>query len=156
MMENSADTVAASGEMFADRQAIIDLTVAYTWALDQRNLEELRNVFTANATAELRGVRCDGVDGIIARISAAVNRLDATQHLIGNHQVVIEGDTASCRCQLHSQHVKVGTEGGENFVIGGVYEDQLTRTEVGWRISHRVMRQSWSEGNPAVVARSAS
>jgi hypothetical protein len=140
----------------SDRQAIVDVTIAYTWALDTREFERMRDVFTADATAELRSVPCNGVDAIIGRISGAVSRLDATQHLVGNHQVVIEGDAATCRCQLQSQHVKHGTEGGDNFVIGGVYEDRLIRTESGWRIVHRVMRQTWMDGNPAVVARTTS
>ena len=78
-------------------------------------------------------------------------RLDATQHLVGNQQVRIEGDTARCRTQLQSQHVKRGTEGGDNFVIGGFYEDRLRKTADGWRITHRLMEETWREGNPAVV-----
>jgi SnoaL-like domain len=145
------DSVAAS-----DRQAIIDLTIAYTWALDTKDFAALRDIFLPSATADLRGVTCDGAEAIITRISGAMVRLDASQHLIGNHQVTIDGDRATCRCQLQSQHVRAGTVGGDNLVIGGVYEDRLIRTESGWRISHRVMRQTWIEGNPAVVARSAS
>jgi hypothetical protein len=142
--------------MLADRQAVIDVTIAYTWALDTKDLDGLRSVFLPTATAVLRGVSCDGADAIIARISGALARLDASQHLIGNHQVTIAGDRATCRCQLQSQHVKRGTDGGDNLIIGGIYEDELIRTEDGWRIAHRVMRQTWIEGNPAVVARPAS
>jgi 3-phenylpropionate/cinnamic acid dioxygenase small subunit len=143
----------ASQSDAASRQAIVDVTIRYTWALDTKDFDQLRDVFLPDATAELRGVLCDGVDAIIERIAGAVRRLDATQHLIGNHQVTVVGDTASSRCQLQSQHVKRGTPGGDNFLIGGVYEDQLVRTPAGWRIAHRVMRQTWADGNPAVVAR---
>jgi len=136
-----------------DRQAIVDLTVAYTWALDTKQVEQLREVFAADATATLRGVECDGVDAIISRIGGSIMRLDATQHMIGNHQVVVTGDEATCRCQLQSQHVKHGTEGGDTFLIGGYYDDRLVRTADGWRIKHRVMAQTWTTGNPAVTAR---
>ena len=141
--------------MNADEKAIIDLTIAYTWALDTKQFDELRNVFTPDATAMLHGVACDDIEAIIARISGALTRLDVTQHLIGNHQVRIDGDTATCRCQLHSQHLKVGTEGGETYVVGGTYEDRLARTEDGWRITHRTMAESWHAGNRAVVSRSS-
>jgi SnoaL-like domain len=137
----------------SDEQAIIDLTIAYTWALDTKQLEELRNVFLPNATASLRGVDCDSVDAIIARIGGSILRLDRTQHFIGNHQVRVDGDTATCRCQLQSQHVLTGTEGGDNYIVGGTYEDRLVRTEAGWRIAHRVMTQTWTEGNLAVIGR---
>ena len=105
--------------VFSDEQAIIELAIAYTWALDTKQLDDLRSVFAPDATADLNGVQCDGQDAIIARIERPLSRLDATQHLVGNHQVHVDGDTATHRCHLHSQHVKRGTPGGDNYLIGG-------------------------------------
>jgi hypothetical protein len=135
----------------ADEKAIIDLTIAYTWALDTKHFDELRSVFAADATAMLHHVECQGVEAIIERIAGAITRLDATQHLVGNQQVRIDGETATCRTQLHSQHVKRGAEGGDNYIIGGYYDDQLRLTADGWRITHRLMEETWHEGNRAVV-----
>jgi ketosteroid isomerase-like protein len=137
----------------ADREDIIDVAIAYTWALDTKQLDALRDVFVPDATAMLRGVACDGVEAIIERIGGAILRLDATQHLVANHQVHVDGDTATHRCQLHSQHVKSGTPGGDNLVVGGYYDDRLVRTPGGWRIAHRTMEQTWIEGNREVVRR---
>ena len=136
-----------------DREEIIDLAVRYTWALDTKDVEQLRHVFTPDATALLRGVECDGVDQIIARIGGSILRLDRTQHLVGNHQVMVDGDTGTHRCHLQSQHVREGTEGGDNFLVGGYYEDRVVRTPAGWRITHRLMQQTWTEGNPNVTKR---
>ena len=135
----------------ADREDIIDLAVRYAWALDTKNVDGLREVFTPDATAMLRGVECSGVDQIIARIGGSILRLDCTQHFISNHQVVVDGDTATHRCQLQSQHVRAAAEGGHNFIVGGYYEDRVVRTPDGWRIAHRLMQQTWTEGNPAVT-----
>jgi hypothetical protein len=137
----------------SDRDDIIDLAIAYTWALDTKRLEDLRDIFTPDATADLRDVECAGVDAIIERIGSAVLRLDRTQHFVGNHQVHVDGDEGTHRCQLQGQHVLEGTEGGDNYIVAGYYEDRVVRTPGGWRIAHRVMRQTWSEGNPAVVRR---
>jgi hypothetical protein len=137
----------------ADEQAIVALTIAYAWALDTRNYDELRSVFAPDATAVLRGVSCEGVDGIIGRISRPLGRLDATQHLVSNQQVRVEGDTGTCRTQLQSQHVLRGTEGGDTYLIGGVYEDRLERRPDGWRIVHRTLTETWTAGNPAVIGR---
>ena len=136
-----------------DRQQIIDLTIAYAWALDTKQVEQLRDVFVSDATALLRGIECRGVEAIIDRIGGAVARFDVTQHFLGNHQVVVTGDTATCRCQLQSQHVRAGVDGGDSYLIGGYYDDRLVRTSDGWRIAHRVMAQTWATGNPAVVRR---
>lgn len=137
----------------SDRDDIIDLAIGYTWALDTKHLDGLRDIFTVDATSMLHGVECNGVDAIIARIGGSTLRLDTTQHLVGNHQVVVDGDTATHRCQLHSQHVRAGTPGGELFVVAGRYDDRLARTADGWRITHRVMTETWRSGNPDVVKR---
>jgi hypothetical protein len=141
--------------MDSDVQAIIELTIAYTWALDTKHFDDLGDVFAEDATAVLHHVECADRAAIIARISGALSRIDVSQHFLGNHQVRIEGDTATCRCQLQAQHVRRGTEGGDNFIIGGFYEDRLVRTPAGWRISHRLMEETWREGNRAVVSPSS-
>ena len=139
--------------MSSDQQAIVDVAIAYTWALDTKQFDKLKEVFAPDATADLRGVHCDGRDAVIARIERPISQLDATQHLVGNHEVHVDGDTATHRCYLQSQHVKRGTLGGENYLIGGVYEDRFARTPDGWRITHRTMTSIWEDGNPAVIGR---
>ncbi len=139
----------------SDRDDIIDVAIAYTWALDTKRLDDLAQVFTADATGMLHGVACDGLPAIVERIGGAILRLDATQHLVGNHQVRVDGDTATHRCQLASQHVKAGTPGGDTYVVGGYYDDRLVRTADGWRITHRTMQQTWADGNREVVKRPA-
>ena len=136
-----------------DERAIVALTVAYAWALDTKHYEELRSVFAPDAKAVLRGVECDGVDAIIARISRPLDQLDATQHIVTNQQVELDGDVATCRTQLQSQHVLRSVEGGDTFLIGGVYDDRLERRAEGWRIVHRTLTQTWTAGNPAVIGR---
>jgi SnoaL-like domain len=145
--------ISAELQLLIDHRAIVDLTIAYTWALDTRDFAALHDVFAPDATADLREVICADSDAIVERISHSLLRLDASQHLIGNQQVRIEGDTATCRCQLQSQHIKLGTPGGDLLLIGGVYDDRLERRPEGWRIVHRVMRQTWIEGNLAVIGR---
>lgn len=140
-------------DVMDDRTAIIDLAIAYTWALDSRNIDGLDEVFTPDATGMLHGVACEGRDAIKERIGGAILRFDATQHLVGNHQVSVDGDEGTHRCQLQGQHVLADTEGGDTFIVGGYYEDRVVRTADGWRIAHRLMQQTWTSGNPAVVRR---
>ena len=143
----------AAHTLAADRQAIVDVTVDYTWILDHGDHAELARVFAPDATAVLGGVECNGVDAIVARVHRALSPLTISQHIISNHQVVVTGDEATCRCYLQAQHVRAGTEGGDNFIIAGRYEDRFARTGDGWRIVHRTLTVDWTEGNPAVVGR---
>jgi hypothetical protein len=134
-----------------DRLAIIELTHRYCWALDSKSVDLLDTVFAPEATAELRSAPLEGLEAIRQRIGAALAPLDATQHTVTNHMVVIDGDRATSRCYLHSQHVRAGVEGGELYVIAGRYEDELVRTPEGWRITFRRLVGVWTDGNIEVV-----
>ncbi|MGB3735653.1 MAG: nuclear transport factor 2 family protein [Ilumatobacter sp.] len=135
-----------------DDRDIVAVATAYTWALDQHRWDGLRDVFTDDATATLGNPdRLVGIDAIIGRIRAALERLDDSQHLVGNHEVVVSGDTATHRCYLHAQHIRHGANGGPHYIVAGRYEDEMTRTGDGWRITHRNLQVMWTRGNTAVV-----
>ncbi len=135
----------------ADEQAIINLAARYCWALDSGDFDDLRNVFTPDATAFLGGAEYDGIEAIIERVSTALTRLDASQHLVGSHLVSVNGDQATHRCYVHAQHVLSGTEGGDLWMVAGIYDDQAVRTPDGWRIKRRVLSRVWTDGNPGVT-----
>jgi hypothetical protein len=135
----------------ADTAAIVRLTHDYCWALDTREWERLRLIFVPDVVAHLGAGGQRGVDEVIARTSRALSHLDASQHTVSTHDVVITGDSATGRCYLHAQHVRRGIPGGDNFVIGGRYDDHYVRTSNGWRIAERRLTMIWFEGNPAVV-----
>lgn len=136
-----------------DHREIVDLTIAYGWILDHGPRTDLHRVFTPDAVAVYGGQEFRGLDEIVAKTEDALGRLSISQHLVANQQVEIDGDTARCRCYLQAQHTLRHTEGGDNFIMAGRYEDELTRTADGWRIHHRVLTIDWTEGNPGVVAR---
>ena len=133
-----------------DRQEIIDLTIAYGWLLDHGPRERLDTVFTPDAVADYMGLICEGLPSILEKVTSALGPLDASQHIVSNQLVTIDGDTATCKCYLHAQHTVYGLEGGENMVIAGRYEDELVRTPDGWRIAFRKLISDWTEGNPNV------
>jgi 3-phenylpropionate/cinnamic acid dioxygenase small subunit len=125
------------------------VTIRYCWALDTKDWSVLDSVFTEDANGDL----LEDVVGRVAikkRVETALSRMDETQHLISNHQIVVQGDTATCRCYLQAQHVRKAAHGGPNFIIAGRYEDELKRTPEGWRISFRRLVVMWTDGNPAV------
>ena len=134
-----------------DRLRIIEVTHRYCWALDSKSWDLLDEVFLPDATADLRSPLLEGREAIKQRISRAIDPLDLTQHTVTNHLVTVDGDTATSRTYLHSQHKRAAAEGGELYVIAGRYEDEWRRTPEGWRISFRRLVVTWSEGNVAVI-----
>lgn len=136
-----------------DREAIVDLTIAYGWILDHGPRSRLDEVFTQDAVADYMGDVFEGLDAIVEKVDDALGRLTISQHLVSNQQVELDGDRARCRCYLQAQHTVRGAEGGENFIMAGRYEDEVVRTPDGWRISHRRLTIDWTEGNPGVTGR---
>lgn len=140
-------------QALVDRQAIADLLVRYTSALDGKDWKRLESCFTADPVFVHPGGRLKGFPSILARTSAALEPLDATQHLLGNVVVAVDDDVATATSYFQAQHVRAGTPGGDTYLIAGSYTDALARTGDGWRIAERVQAYMWRDGNRAVVAR---
>jgi 3-phenylpropionate/cinnamic acid dioxygenase small subunit len=140
-------------EHLCDRMEITDLLNRYATSLDDRDWKRLATCFTPDAVGLYGPVlgRQEGFAAIEKLCRTALEPLDSSQHIVTNHEIEIDGDTARARCYLHAQHTKAGAEGGDNFVIGGSYVDELVRTVHGWRIRQRELRILWQDGNPRLL-----
>ena len=140
-------------ESLLDRMEIIELLHRYATAIDDRDWARLATCFTADAVALYGPVlgRQEGIAAIEKTCRAALEPLDASQHIVGTHEIELDGDRARARCYVHAQHTRAGTPGGDNFVIGATYLDAVVRTPDGWRIRERELRILWQEGNPRVL-----
>lgn len=147
-----------SVDALADRLAIVDLLHRYATGLDTKDWELLASVFTADGVADygaLGGVN-EGPAAIAKLCSGALGGLDASQHIITNEVIEVDGDRARARCYFQAQHVFTGAEGGDNFLVGGTYDDEIVRTADGWRIRHRTLTPTWLNGNPVVFEAAAA
>lgn len=154
------DSASSDGRLqeLADRRDIDDVLFTYAHALDAHEWDRLQEVFTPDAVAdflELGGVN-EGLQAITDLVAGALGGLDSSQHLIGCPLAVVDGDTATATCYLQAQHVFNGAEGGDQYLVGGTYVDQLVRTSAGWRINHRTLHATWAAGNPDVFAAGAA
>ena len=136
-----------------DRQAVSDLLVRYVHALDARDWGTVAKCFASDAVFVHPGGRVEGSRGVVARAQAALEPLDASQHLLGSILVTVAGDDAAATSYFHAQHVRAGTPGGDLYVIAGTYRDRLHRSAEGWEIRERVQDYSWRNGNPEVIVR---
>ncbi|WP_420452249.1 nuclear transport factor 2 family protein [Ilumatobacter sp.] len=135
-----------------DERDVVAVAHRYCRALDTRDWDLLDEVFVPGARADLlSGHVLEGRDAIKARVGDALGRLDASQHLVGNHEVTVDGDTAVHRCYLQAQHVRRDALRGPNYIVAGGYEDELVRTEDGWRIAFRRIVVTWTDGDPSVA-----
>ena len=125
----------------------------YALALDSRDWNRLRACFTDDAVADYGGPPNEGYEAIERACRSALEPLAASQHLLGNHLVAVDGDRASSTCYFQAQHVMDDLPGGSHYIVAGRYDDVFVLTGSGWRIAHRILTVMWTSGNPAVLTR---
>jgi hypothetical protein len=108
-------------------------------------------VFLPDAVGVYAGDRYEGLDAIVDICRRSLEPLTASQHFVGNFSAEVEGDRARSSCYLHAQHYRVGARGLSTYVMAGTYRDQLVRTDQGWRIEHRDLEITWTDGNVGVL-----
>lgn len=136
----------------SDRMEIADVLAQYCRALDERRFRDLEDLFTEDAVCDYGSLgRPEGPPAISRLIEAALQGLDATQHFIGGTLIEVDGDTATARTYLISQHIRHAAPGDPFYMIAGEYVDTLTRTSQGWRLRTRRLDRMWTMGDRAVI-----
>ncbi|RFA10248.1 hypothetical protein B7R54_14300 [Subtercola boreus] len=135
-----------------DKAEIIEIMNMYAFALDTHQWDLFDRVFTDDVVAVFgpAGAGWHGLDVFKASFAEFHDRLDSHQHTMMGHLVEVDGDTAHAFSYGNWLLVRNDAEGGPTWTGTGWYDDEVVRTESGWRIKHRVCRlQGWS-GNPLV------
>lgn len=133
-----------------DEQEIRDLARHYCTAVDRRDWRLLSDLFVPDATVAVpQAPLMNGNDEIVSRYRRGLSKYDGTHHMVTNHQISIEGDSARHSCLVHAKHLRAEGSTSIDFTIGGRYEDRLVRTPQGWQFTHRELVNTWTEGSSA-------
>ena len=122
-----------------DRVAIAELFNRYMDALDRKDWDLLRDVFTEDASARVTfpfpGVPAQefqGRDAIVGFASAMVGSPEiVTQHMTGNFSVAFDGDTAEASVRMRNHHAGVGPRAGLFQESIGAFGGTFVRTVRG-------------------------
>jgi 3-phenylpropionate/cinnamic acid dioxygenase small subunit len=136
-----------------DRELVRDVLVRCALAQDANDWDAVAECFERDAVYRHPGGVIEGVEAIVERSRAALAALDASQHLIGSVDVVVDGDEAQATSYFHAQHVRADAPDGPLYVIAGTYRDRMTRRRDTWRICERVQTYAWRDGNRNVIIR---
>jgi ketosteroid isomerase-like protein len=148
-----------------DAPAVVALATRMAWLADQRDWDALPGLFTDRVRVDytsLNGGEPATLPAaeLVAGWRAVLGGLDATQHLLGNHLVEIDGDHAVCTAQFQATHVlaepAVNPHGGTTWTLGGHYRYQLDRAEGAWRIAGLTMTAAWATGNQQIMSLAAA
>jgi hypothetical protein len=80
-----------------------------------------------------------------------LTRLEASQHLIANHVVEIDGDEGTVAANVIATHVAARATGDAMWTVGGRYDLRVRRQAGGWRIAALTMTVLWATGNQAIM-----
>lgn len=129
-------------ELIETRQ-IVDLMTRYASGVDRRERALYRSCFSDVLDVDMLGQRFDGIaaDEWVDIAFRGVATWQVTQHLITNHDVVIEGDEARCTAYVQAQHWSPD----RYFLLGGTYANRLERSPDGWRITRLTLTMTWSQ-----------
>jgi hypothetical protein len=144
----------------ADRLDVIEATVRMLWHADRREWDRLRSVLAEEVTLDYTSLNGGeaatlSCDQVISAWAGMLGNLDATQHLVSNHLVSIDGDTASCTAAFQATHLLANPHGGPIWTLGGHYEFGLARTAEGWQITSVQMIADWATGNQQIMTLAA-
>lgn len=139
-------------QMLLDRAAISDVQLRYATGLDTRDwalfrscfADEIETDFTSVFGGEPRKVSADRWAESARRV---LSGLAATQHMITNHVITIEGDEALCVAYVQAQHYLPNDRGGSTQTMGGFYTNRFVRTPQGWKIRACKLTLTWNTGN---------
>jgi 3-phenylpropionate/cinnamic acid dioxygenase small subunit len=119
-----------------DRLEIADVLVRYASGIDQRDWDLFRTCFTVDCHADYGDIGVwNGIDELTAWMDAAHQGAGHTLHRITNQAVVPTEDGAAARCYVDAIVMAADNLAGVRAV--GFYDDELTRTDQGWRIRRR-------------------
>jgi len=135
----------------SDRLEIQDLFARYSFAIDDRDMDALDEVFTPDATIDY--TETGGAKGSVAEIKrwlpVAMARFPKFQHMVATTQLKLAGDRATSRTILFNPMVHAAADGTERvFFIGLWYRDELVRTAEGWRIASRYEEMGYAYNAP--------
>jgi hypothetical protein len=133
-------------QMLLDRAEIDDLLTRYTYAVDAREFDRLDTVFTPDAHLDYTAT--GGIAGPFPQVQQwlgeALALASHMQHVLGQREVVLDGDDARVRAYFWNPMRFAPLEGEPlELHLGGVYEHDLVRTDAGWRSRRLVEHLLW-------------
>jgi len=137
-----------------DERDIQRVYCRYCDIIDTKDFDKLTEVFATDAVQDYTStLGPDGiVKGTVPLIAAAHHHLGPgsncgpTHHNVVNFRINVSGDTAKAKVHYYAVHQGVGKYPGAIYSMWGEYDDDLVRTNEGWRVKNRMYRCFLTEG----------
>ena len=127
-----------------DKMEIIDVENRYARGVDTRDSELHGSCFAEELEVDMSGMgmgeplKMSGKAWAEQAVSL-IGMFQATQHMITNHMITIEGDQATCVAYVKAQHYNPESI----WTVVGYYTNTLERTAEGWKITKLKLTPTW-------------
>lgn len=122
---------------YRDRADITDTLLRYATGIDRRDWDTFRSVFTPDCVLDYGQIGTfDGVDAVTAFMQQSHAMAGHTMHRLSNIVIDLDNDRATARSYVDGLILAQDNTSGVNAI--GRYDDELVRTDAGWRIAKRV------------------
>jgi 3-phenylpropionate/cinnamic acid dioxygenase small subunit len=119
-----------------DRQDIADVLVRYATGIDRRDWPLFRTVFTDDCELDYGEIGAwKGVDAVTEFMQQAHAMAGHTMHRLTNQVITVHGDAAQARTYVDALIMLGNNTSGVN--AAGFYDDELVRSDDGWRVARR-------------------
>jgi 3-phenylpropionate/cinnamic acid dioxygenase small subunit len=139
------ETAVVKAAELLDRNEVTDLVYRLGVALDEGRFDDMRSIFTEDASASTPGGSVAGIDALIAQARRNHGPEQRNQHVTTNLLIDLDGDRATIRANLVVNFVRDGAE--PFFTLGEVYRFDARRTPDGWRLSRVESTPVWATGS---------
>ena len=121
----------------ADEREIVALLTRYATGIDTRNWPLFESCFADDARTDFGAFgRWTSAAQITAFMRDAHAEVGPTLHRLSNFVVRAEGHGASARSYIDALLMPKSADGDIHRGVG-FYDDELTKTELGWKIQRR-------------------
>lgn len=136
------DPVTAELRLYLDREKIRDAIARLARGEDRRDAALITASYWPDSITDY-GVFAGNFDEYLAWVVPGSPAIPATQHVLGQSYIELDGDVARVETQVISYHrIDFGTE-HRDTTIGGRYLDRFERRGGEWRIAERTMLYDW-------------
>ena len=119
-----------------DRQDITEMLVRYATGIDRRDWSLFRTVFTDDCELDYGVIGSwKGVDAVAEFMEQVHALAGHTMHRLSNQAITVDGDRAEARTYIDGLIMAGDNKSGVNAL--GFYDDEIVRTDDGWRIARR-------------------
>ena len=143
--------MALSMQQISDRIEIQDVLTRYCYAVDDRDWNSYRQLFTADAVIDdtVTGGIKSGVEEHIAYLERALSKVLMSQHAISTVLVELNGNEAGVRAHCSCPIVfDMGQDDRQVMFQGLWYRETLVRTDTGWKIRRLLEEGYWKHNAP--------